>query len=204
MPTCLNFGLFASPERNLIFDVNDFDETHTGPWEWDVKRLAASVVIAGRDNGFSDGECRDAAGATARRVRGTDAGIRRHEQPGRVVLACRPAGRQGRDRTRAAAGRSRTIRSASSTRASAEPSIGRISRRCPSSPSSSTASAASSTCRRSCTTCPRTTSCSRDEVFHSLSRHVESRPPGAHRSLHTGRCRRARSSASAASARGAT
>ena len=48
-----NFGLFASPERALMFDANDFDETLPGPWEWDVKRLAASVVIAGRANGFS-------------------------------------------------------------------------------------------------------------------------------------------------------
>ncbi len=48
-----NFGLFASPERTLVFDANDFDETLPGPWEWDVKRLAASVVIAGRANRFS-------------------------------------------------------------------------------------------------------------------------------------------------------
>jgi uncharacterized protein (DUF2252 family) len=48
-----NFGVFASPERNLVFDVNDFDETLPGPWEWDVKRLAASLVIAGRDRGFT-------------------------------------------------------------------------------------------------------------------------------------------------------
>ncbi|MEV4637567.1 DUF2252 domain-containing protein [Actinoplanes sp. NPDC049548] len=47
-----NFGVFASPERHLVFDVNDFDETHPGPWEWDLKRLAASLVIAARDNGF--------------------------------------------------------------------------------------------------------------------------------------------------------
>jgi uncharacterized protein (DUF2252 family) len=47
-----NFGAFASPERNLVFDVNDFDETLPGPFEWDVKRLAASLVVAGRDNGF--------------------------------------------------------------------------------------------------------------------------------------------------------
>src|SRR5215467_11556823 len=45
-----NFGLFASPERNLVFDVNVFDETLPGPWEWDVKRLAASLEVAGRDN----------------------------------------------------------------------------------------------------------------------------------------------------------
>jgi uncharacterized protein (DUF2252 family) len=47
-----NFGLFASPERRLVFDLNDFDETLPGPWEWDVKRLAVSMLIAARDNSF--------------------------------------------------------------------------------------------------------------------------------------------------------
>jgi uncharacterized protein (DUF2252 family) len=47
-----NFGVFASPERRLVFDVNDFDETLPGPWEWDVKRLAISMLIAARDNGY--------------------------------------------------------------------------------------------------------------------------------------------------------
>ncbi|HXZ63276.1 MAG TPA: DUF2252 domain-containing protein [Streptosporangiaceae bacterium] len=47
-----NFGLFGSPERRLVFDINDFDETLPGPWEWDVKRLAASIEIAARENGF--------------------------------------------------------------------------------------------------------------------------------------------------------
>ena len=47
-----NFGAFASPERRLVFDINDFDETYPGPWEWDVKRLAVSLAVAGRDNGF--------------------------------------------------------------------------------------------------------------------------------------------------------
>jgi uncharacterized protein (DUF2252 family) len=47
-----NFGVFASPERKLVFDINDFDETLPGPWEWDVKRLAASMLIAARDDGF--------------------------------------------------------------------------------------------------------------------------------------------------------
>ena len=56
-----NFGLFASPERKLMFDVNDFDETLPGPWEWDLKRLAASVVIAARDRDFTDKEARAAA-----------------------------------------------------------------------------------------------------------------------------------------------
>jgi uncharacterized protein (DUF2252 family) len=51
-----NFGMFGSPERHLFFDVNDFDETAPGPWEWDVKRLAASLEIAARDNAFDDKE----------------------------------------------------------------------------------------------------------------------------------------------------
>lgn len=50
----LNFGSFATPERNLVFDVNDFDETQPGPWEWDLKRLAASLVIAARTAGLTD------------------------------------------------------------------------------------------------------------------------------------------------------
>ncbi|MGY1501124.1 DUF2252 domain-containing protein [Streptomyces sp. QTS52] len=52
----LNFRLLASPERHLMFDINDFDETLPGPWEWDVKRLAASLAIAGRENGYPDAE----------------------------------------------------------------------------------------------------------------------------------------------------
>jgi uncharacterized protein (DUF2252 family) len=53
-----NFGVFASPERQMMFDINDFDETLPGPWEWDVKRLAASLEIAGRDRGFTPAERR--------------------------------------------------------------------------------------------------------------------------------------------------
>jgi len=64
-----NFGTFASPERTLLFDINDFDETLPGPFEWDVKRLAASVVVAGRDLGFTRTECREAALAAARSYR---------------------------------------------------------------------------------------------------------------------------------------
>jgi uncharacterized protein (DUF2252 family) len=55
-----NFGAFASPERHLVFDINDFDETLPGPWEWDIKRLATSVEIAGRANGYSTKARRDA------------------------------------------------------------------------------------------------------------------------------------------------
>lgn len=57
----LNFGLFATPERNLIFDINDFDETLPAPWEWDLKRLAVSFAVAARDNGHSDEDAREAA-----------------------------------------------------------------------------------------------------------------------------------------------
>jgi uncharacterized protein (DUF2252 family) len=63
----LNFGVWASPERNLVFEVNDFDETLAAPFDWDVKRLAASVYVAGRDRGFAEGDC---AVATARGVEG--------------------------------------------------------------------------------------------------------------------------------------
>jgi uncharacterized protein (DUF2252 family) len=61
-----NFGIFASPERRLVFDLNDFDETFPGPWEWDVKRLAASLVIAGRQNGYSGKQTRKTVVATLR------------------------------------------------------------------------------------------------------------------------------------------
>ncbi len=61
-----NFGVFASPARRLVFDINDFDETLLGPWEWDVKRLAASLVIAGRNNRFGDVESRKIARRSVR------------------------------------------------------------------------------------------------------------------------------------------
>jgi hypothetical protein len=65
----MNFGGFATPERRLIFDVNDLDETLPSPWEWDVKRLVASFVLAARSNGLSDKSGRDAAIACARSYR---------------------------------------------------------------------------------------------------------------------------------------
>ncbi len=74
----LNFGLFGTPERSLMFDVNDFDETLPGPWEWDVKRLAASLAIAGRDRGFTAKERRrinTAVGARYRQAMARFAGI---------------------------------------------------------------------------------------------------------------------------------
>jgi uncharacterized protein (DUF2252 family) len=57
----LNFGGFATPERNIAFDINDFDETLPAPWEWDVKRLAASCVIAGQHNGYNKADAREMA-----------------------------------------------------------------------------------------------------------------------------------------------
>ncbi len=65
----LNFGAFATPERNLIFDVNDFDETLPAPWEWDVKRLAVSVLVAGQDIRLSDRESAAAVLATVQSYR---------------------------------------------------------------------------------------------------------------------------------------
>jgi uncharacterized protein (DUF2252 family) len=53
-----NFGFYASPERDLVMDLNDFDEAHPGAWEWDLRRLVASIWVAGRENGSSEGQCR--------------------------------------------------------------------------------------------------------------------------------------------------
>jgi uncharacterized protein (DUF2252 family) len=64
-----NFGGFGSPERRLLFDINDFDETLPAPWEWDVKRLAASIILGLRDIGLSDGHCKDAVYNMARSYR---------------------------------------------------------------------------------------------------------------------------------------
>ncbi|HEY6318633.1 MAG TPA: DUF2252 family protein, partial [Acidimicrobiia bacterium] len=65
----VNFGLFASPERTLLFDVNDFDETLRAPWEWDVKRLAASAAVAAHQNGLDDIEAARVARAGVRSYR---------------------------------------------------------------------------------------------------------------------------------------
>lgn len=71
----MNFGTFATPERNLIFDLNDFDETHTGPWEWDVKRLVASVVVAARTAGLGNGAGADAVRRCSAAYRGRMAAL---------------------------------------------------------------------------------------------------------------------------------
>src|SRR5690349_4884023 len=64
-----NFGLFGTPERQMLFDINDFDETLPGPWEWDIKRLAASFEVMGRDRGFDPADRRAVVLAGVREYR---------------------------------------------------------------------------------------------------------------------------------------
>jgi uncharacterized protein (DUF2252 family) len=65
----MNFGAFATPERRIIFDINDFDETLPAPWEWDIKRLAASIMVAGRYRGFGERQCAEAVLTAVRAYR---------------------------------------------------------------------------------------------------------------------------------------
>ena len=67
-----NFGVFASPERQLLFDLNDFDETLPGPFEYDVKRMSASFTIAARNNGFTRAEARDVNACVCARLPNVD------------------------------------------------------------------------------------------------------------------------------------
>ncbi|MFC4504701.1 MULTISPECIES: DUF2252 domain-containing protein [Streptomyces] len=114
----LNFRMLASPERHLIFDINDFDETHPGPFEWDVKRLAASLAIAGRANGFSLKEqntlVRTCVGAYRERMRAF-AGMRnldiwyaQEDTDSLRQLMASSMNRTARRRTQAAAQKART------------------------------------------------------------------------------------------------
>ena len=80
-----NFGVFASPDRRLVFDLNDFDETLPGPWEWDVKRLAVSFEVAGRENGYSPKVRRGIVARDGRGLSPGDAQLRRDEPAGRLV-----------------------------------------------------------------------------------------------------------------------
>jgi uncharacterized protein (DUF2252 family) len=94
-----NFGFYASPERELVFDLNDFDEAHPGPWEWDLRRLVASVYVAGRQNGFRETACADAVVHCVAEYR---------EQIGHLAeqpLLARSFDRMDVDRLRAAASR---------------------------------------------------------------------------------------------------
>ena len=82
-----NFGGYAAPDRSLVVDINDFDETLPGPWEWDVKRLAASFEIGGRDRGFDDAPRRDVVLAAIEAYREKHASPRRAHQSRGLVPA---------------------------------------------------------------------------------------------------------------------
>ena len=82
-----NFGVFAAPDRRLVFSINDFDETLPGPFEWDVKRLAASFAVAARDRGFDEATRRSAVLATVREYREAMAQIRGDAEHRRLVHA---------------------------------------------------------------------------------------------------------------------
>ena len=86
-----NFGIFASPERRLVFDINDFDETLPGPWEWDVKRLAASAEVAARGNGFDRKQRREIVVAAAARYRQAMRRLARMGEVASDVAAAEPS-----------------------------------------------------------------------------------------------------------------
>ena len=84
-----NFGVFQAPDRRLVFDINDFDETLPGPFEWDVKRLAASVAIGARDRGFKRRRGRGRGARRGRRLPQGDGRVRGDERARRLVRAPR-------------------------------------------------------------------------------------------------------------------
>ena len=122
-----NFGLFASPERRLVFDINDFDETAPGPWEWDVKRLVASFAVAGRAQGLTEQQREPVIGAAGRSYRKA---MRRFAAMGGLALwytradleslLRRPPRRLSADRHRAIARTVAKARSRTSLRAAAK------------------------------------------------------------------------------------
>ena len=135
-----NFGFYASPERDLVIDLNDFDEAHPGSWEWDVRRLVASIWVAGRQNGASEDEC----GAAVHGVHGV---VPRGGPPPRrpaAALALLPAARRR-------PARGGEPRSRCAPRCSGPPGgrgTARATGRCRGSPARSRAGAGSSTSRR--------------------------------------------------------
>ena len=87
-----NFGIFAAPDRRLVFSINDFDETLPGPFEWDVKRLAASFAVAGRERGFDDATRRLGRDGGGARVPPGDGALRGDAEHRRLVRAPRRRG----------------------------------------------------------------------------------------------------------------
>ena len=139
-----NFGGFAAPDRRLIFGPNDFDETLPGPWEWDVKRMAASVEIAGRDVGLPADRRRRIVTACVREYREAMRGFAQREPPRRLVRAPQRE-RAGRPLRRAARREGPDpVREAVRARRGARRACGRSA----SSPSGSTASCAFAASRR--------------------------------------------------------
>ncbi len=102
-----NFGLFGTAERRLVFDINDFDETLPGPWEWDVKRLAASLEIAARDNGIKPRQRTDRA-RRGRPVPARDGEVRQPAEPGGLVRGGRRRPVRGSYRSNSGPGSART------------------------------------------------------------------------------------------------
>ena len=129
-----NFGVFASPERRLVFDINDFDETLPGPFEWDVKRLAASFEVAGRDNGFTDAERRDGRPACVGGLPQGDGRLRRHDEPRRLVRAARHRRRRSPMRQLGRSGADASAGQADRARRSPRPARATACRRSTSSP----------------------------------------------------------------------
>ncbi len=101
-----NFGFYASPERELVFDLNDFDEAHPGAWEWDLRRLVTSVWVAGRQNGSTEDECADAVARCVVGVPAAGAVSGRPAAAGPVVRAARRGPAAGRVPARRCARRS--------------------------------------------------------------------------------------------------
>ena len=131
-----NFGFYASPERDLVIDLNDFDEAHPGGWEWDLRRLAASIWVAGRQNGHR-GAVRTAVRVLRGDVPRAGALARGPAAAGPLVRARGP-GPAPRQRLRAVTARGDPARRAS------RPGRTSATGRCPGSPSSTTAGAGSS------------------------------------------------------------
>jgi uncharacterized protein (DUF2252 family) len=158
-----NFGVFGSPERRLVFDLNDFDETLPGPFEWDVKRMAASFVVAARNNGFTPAEARAAALASVTAYREAMATFAQQGtmdiwyaslDEDTIKAAVRDAGKPV-TKSRATGDQAKMAKLAQN--GYGRPQLRRIPatafRRCPSSVSWTTAGTGSSTSRRSSSRC---------------------------------------------------
>ena len=159
-----NFGVFGSPERRLVFDLNDFDETLPGPFEWDVKRMAASFVVAARDNGFTPADGRAAALASVAAYREAMAEFARQGtmdiwyaslDEDKIKAAVLGAGRTAAKSKATGGGQAKMAKLAQ--KRVWRPPLRRIPatafRRCPSSVSWTTAGTGSSTSRRSSSRC---------------------------------------------------